>query len=198
MAAILWENVENVGKSLECQESCAVSGNYDTHEYGDEDGAHWCDRGHPTLITPPPPMIHIPEDCPQPIREELTASFGLFWSDLASCLNHIRNTLELVLDELKVPKSALSKKDNTRHQLTLHNRIKKLESNRPKLKELCERMMAVKHLGNVGSHPGMVVRDWDVFDGLDILERLLQDIDSGHPGQLARVVKQINKRKGPR
>jgi hypothetical protein len=82
--------------------------------------------------------------------------------------------------------------------VTLHKRIENLQATRPKLKELCDQMMAVKHLGNAGSHPGIQVRDTDVFDALDILERILQDTYSGHPGQLARAVKQINKRKGPR
>ena len=33
--------------------------------------------------------------------------------------------------------------------------------------------MAVKHLGNAGSHPGLKVEARDVFDGFDILEKIL-------------------------
>jgi hypothetical protein len=73
-----------------------------------------------------------------------------------------------------------------------------LEQKRPKLKDLCERMMAVKYLGNAGSHPDMKVEADDVFDGFDILERVLHDMYSAHPGLLARVVKQINRKKGLR
>ena len=38
----------------------------------------------------------------------------------------------------------------------------------------------------------------DVFDGLDILERVLQDMYSEHPKELTKTVRRINKRKGPR
>jgi hypothetical protein len=55
----------------------------------------------------------------------------------------------------------------------------------------------VKHLGNPGGHPGKVVTK-EMFDGLDILERILQDIYSKSESRLARVVKVINKPKGPR
>ncbi|QEH36352.1 hypothetical protein OJF2_49130 [Aquisphaera giovannonii] len=58
--------------------------------------------------------------------------------------------------------------------------------------------MAVKNLGNAGSHPGDKVTHDDVFDGFDILERVLEDMYSEHPGELAKAVKEINRRKGPR
>jgi Domain of unknown function (DUF4145) len=80
----------------------------------------------------------------------------------------------------------------------LHERIEKLEQDKPKLKQICHRMMAVKHLGNAGSHPGVEVDAKDVFDGFDILERVLFDMYSGNESELAKTVAQINKRKGPR
>ena len=57
---------------------------------------------------------------------------------------------------------------------------------------------AVKHLGNAGSHPGIKVTDDDVFDGFDILERVLQDMYSDDSSELSRTVTQINMKKGPR
>lgn len=82
--------------------------------------------------------------------------------------------------------------------MSLHARIEKLEKKRPKLKDICNRMLAVKHLGNAGSHPGDVVEVEDVFDGFDILERVLHDTYSDHESALAKMVNQINRRKGPR
>jgi Domain of unknown function (DUF4145) len=143
-------------------------------------------------------MISIPRACPKGVREEVVAAFSLYWIDLAASLNRIRNALELVLDDLKVPKSTLDKVKKKRNRLNLHNRINILKKKRPKLEIICERMMAVKHLGNAGSHPGVPVFADDVFDGFDILERVLEDMYSEHPGELARAVKQINQRKGPR
>jgi hypothetical protein len=177
-----------------CREAFAVSGNFDT--VADYEGYE--ERGHPTSITPPPPLIEIPRACPAPVRAEVVAACSLYWCDLAASLNRIRNALELVLDHLKVPKSTMDRTRGKKRRLGLHDRIVKLEQRRPKLKDLCERMMAVKYLGNAGSHPGVKVDADDVFDGFDILEQVLHDMYSAHPGLLARAVKQINRNKGPR
>jgi hypothetical protein len=179
-----------------CHESCAVSGNYVTDVYEGDEGFHEFVRGHPTSVTPPPPIFGIPAKCPVAIKQEVIVAFSAYWSDHASSLNHIRQALELLLTDLGIPRTTV----NSRHKridLALHSRIDKLKSKKPKLAEVCERMLAVKHLGNAGSHPGAVKAD-DVFDGFDILERVLYDTYSAHSGTLAKLVKQINKRKGPR
>jgi hypothetical protein len=141
-------------------------------------------------------MIPIPKACPEPIRQEVTAAFTLYWCDYAACLNRIRNSLELLLTDLKVPRTEL--KGSRKMRLSLHARIERLETRKPKLKDICKRMMAVKHLGNAGSHPGDIVKVEDVYDGFDILERVLHDTYSDHESVLAKMVAQINKRKGPR
>jgi hypothetical protein len=78
-----------------------------------------------------------------------------------------------------------------RVRLPLDARINVLRGSRPGLRELCDRLLAVKHLGNAGSHPGEVERS-DVFDGLDILEHVLVERFENPHGQMARVVKEIN------
>ena len=181
-----------------CKEVCAVSGNYQEAEGETDHGSVTYDACRPTSITPPPPMIQIPRACPPGVTAEATAAFSLFWSDYAACLNRIRNALELILDDLKVPRTVTDKVKKKKHRLSLHNRIEKLKKKRPKLTDICNRMMAVKHLGNAGSHPGVAVTDADVFDGFNILEWVLQDMYSEHSGELARAVKEINKREGPR
>jgi hypothetical protein len=65
------------------------------------------------------------------------------------------------------------------------------------LSDLCGRMLAVKHLGNAGSRPGQVGRK-DVFDALDILEYVLLEKFANPQSELAKMVRQIDKRKGPR
>jgi hypothetical protein len=142
-------------------------------------------------------MIVIPNDCPKEIKQEVTAAFALFWNDNSACLNRIRNALELILTDLKVPRTKITSK-NKRVRYSLHERIEILEGKKPKLKDICDRMMAVKHLGNAGSHPGDKVERKDVFDGFDILERVLRDMYSTTEGALTKMVRQINKRRGPR
>jgi hypothetical protein len=179
-----------------CHESCAVSGNF-TNSRDPFDGSE-IQHGTPRMVTPSPPLIAIPAACPKAVGAEVTGAFSLYWIDLAACLNRIRNALELVLDDLKVPRFTLDKAKKKKNRLSPHHRIEKLEKQRPRLKLICERMMAVKHLGNAGSHPGGSVSADDVFDGFDILEKVLEDMYSKQSGELARAVKQINQRRGPR
>ena len=136
-------------KCRRCHAVCAVSGNYSV-DVDHSDGSSF-EHGRPQAVTPPPPMIAIPNACPAPVKAEVQAAFSLYWLDPAACLNRIRNALELVLDDLKVPKSTRS--NGKKHRLNLHQRIERLEKSRPRLTEICERMMAVKHLGNAGSSP---------------------------------------------
>lgn len=183
---------------VKCGEVCAVSGSFETYEDIADEGIRLVQRCTPSSVNPAPRMIHIPAECSCAVRAEVAAAFSLYWCDLAASLNRVRNALELVLDDLKIPKVTIEKERRKKRRLSLHQRIEKLEKRRPALKEICERMMAVKHLGNAGSHPGVKVKAGDVFDGFEILEWLLQDMYSAHAGVLARTVKQINRRRGPR
>lgn len=182
-----------------CAETCSVSGNYDTdQDYDVVDGEPTAcpfERGHPRSITPPPPMIQIPKECPKEIRREIVAAFALFWADNSSSLNRIRIAIELLLTELGVRRQ--SAKQGKRTRLSLDSRIQILRSEKTQLSDLCDRLLAVKHLGNAGSHPGDV-KEEDVFDGFDILERVLHDIYSDIESILSKMVREINRRKGPR
>lgn len=176
----------------DCQEMCAASGWYDVSVGYDRIDNFY----HPKAIYPAPPLIPVPSKCPISIATELSAAFSLFWSDNGSCLNRIRIALERLLTHFKIKRFGKSKKGH-REPIGLHSRIELLRKRRPTLADLCDRMLAVKHLGNAGSHPGSVHSD-DVFDALDIFDELLQESFAKHRTALAKQVKQINKRKGPR
>jgi hypothetical protein len=185
----------------DCSESCAVAGHYSTKFVSDSDrnpvSIAVCT---PTMIDPPPPIIRLPAKCPEPVRREASRAFTLFWADYAACLNSIRHAIELVLTDLWIP---------LRHRVTdkksggirverflLHQRIERLQKQRPRLASLCARLMAVKHLGNAGSHPGDVSAE-DALDGFEIVEEVLASV-YGDAGRLDRTVKEINRRRGPR
>lgn len=178
-----------------CRESCAVAGNFTISECGTHH-PEYCTDGLPTAITPPPGMIVIPKACPKDIRSEIIAAFTLFWTDHASSLSRIRNAIELLLTAIGIKRKTRSGNGKL-VRLTLDARIAILRSRNARMTDICERLLAVKHLGNAGSHPGGVGVD-DVFDGLDILEQLLDDVYAKQSGTLAKMVKQINQRKGPR
>lgn len=180
-----------------CSETCAVSGNYDTTIWHGDHGKEWTyPTGRAKSITPPPMMIHVPSGCEKPIRDELIAAFGLFWQDYASALNRIRNAIELLLTGMGVKRFGKDKKGK-RSNIKLDSRIQILRNKKVSVADLCDRLLAVKHLGNAGCHPGDV-DGGDVFDALDIVEHVLNEIYEKHASVLAKMVKQINARKGPR
>jgi len=150
----------------------------------------------PTAFHTAPALIRVPANCPVGILVEVRSAFSLFWCDFASCLNRIRNAIELLLNEMGVKRYGI-KGDGKRARMSLDNRIGFLRSKEAKLGDLCDRLLAVKHLGNAGSHPGNVKKE-DVFDGFDILEHVLLEKYENPHSQLSHMVKQINKRKGPR
>lgn len=179
-----------------CRETCSACGDYSMAGGESDHGYIEFSWGKPKCVWPAPSMIKIPRKCPLDIAGEVKSAFALYWCDLNSCLNRIRNAIELLLDDLGVSKT--STKNGKRTRLSLHSRIEKLKAKKPKLADICNQMMAVKHLGNAGSHPGVRVEHKDVFDGFDILERVLNYRYGNPDSELAKIVKEINKRKGPR
>jgi hypothetical protein len=142
-------------------------------------------------------MIAIPTDCPESIKQEIGAAFGLFWCDYAACLNRIRQAIELFLTTQGFP----STKHNSEGKIVrqpLPGRIAELVQCRPGKADLFNRLLALKYLGDAGSHPGKIVKAEDVFDSLDILERVLHETYTDHESLLAKTVNEIIQRKGPR
>jgi hypothetical protein len=183
-----------------CAEKLAVSGWYDVAVFDTPEVSQEEEEYHPLSITPAPPLIRLPSDCPQGVQAEVRAAFAAFWADKAACLNHIRQAVELLLTRIRVPRFRMVNTHGVtrRRRRTLHDRIEWLRATRPTCNSLCDQLRAVKHLGNVGSHPGIKVADGDVFDGFDILERILVERYENTGSELAQMVREINRREGPR
>ncbi len=130
-----------------CREPVAVIGErrvevFQTSFDGDYEEVEYF---HPTYVSPSPTLIIIAEDYPESIVAELRLCFASSWADFSSAGNHIRTAVERLLDHLEEPKF----KENGK-RLTLHDRIKGLES---RDKELSDSLLAIKWLGNQASHP---------------------------------------------
>ncbi|TCP92760.1 uncharacterized protein DUF4145 [Sphingomonas sp. PP-CE-1A-559] len=76
---------------------------------------------------------------------------------------------------------------------TLDSRIKEFELKDPKNAEI---LLAVKWLGNSGSHAGGLTRD-DVFDAFDMVELVLNNLYDTTTADIMAKVKAINNHKGP-
>lgn len=133
-----------------CGEIVAVGGR--THHVEDHDWEtqeeHWSREYQPVFLTPPPPVFPIPVECPEAVTVELQKAFGLLWSDPGSCANRLRAAVEALLTERRVPKKRQNKKKKW-VRIDLHARI---EEFRKKDAETADYLLALKWLGNVGSH----------------------------------------------
>src|SRR5262245_32794327 len=112
------------------------------NESGEEERT-WQERFRPSAVIPSPELIEIRASYPALIRDQLKRVFVLFWVDTGACLNSLRTTVEIVLNLKSIPDGRL------------HDRIEKFKSVEP---ELGDSLMAIKWLGNEGSHADQPTR----------------------------------------
>ena len=152
----------------------------------------------PVFFDPAPPLFPIPYKCPKGVKEELKKAFALIWPDHGSAANCLRVAVEELMDALKVQKKAQIKsgKNIGKFQdLTLHGRIKKFET---KNSVAATQLMAIKWLGNVGSHAVIdkLTRD-DLLDAFEHFEYAIDLIYVKQSAALEKRAKRINKSRGP-
>lgn len=145
----------------------------------------------PTHFCPSPPLIEVPDACPEEAHAEIRLAFVSSWSDQAAAANHIRTAVERLLDARRIPK--MITRASGRKRLPLHDRIELLKTREP---DAYAALMAIKWLGNAGSHTDDLNRE-DVFKAFDILEVALHDLYVGHAKKIGRLIASINTHKGP-
>jgi len=180
-----------------CQEvlSCNGTGHVqEVHELdpdGQYSGPSYTEVFQPKYVIPPLNLFDVPK-CPDGIGEMITDAFGLYFCDLSSCANKIRTVIEKILDQQNVIKTRISKKKK-RNLLTLHARIFEF---RLKNQDAADMLLAIKWIGNEGSHLGSLEQD-DILDAFAFLEHLLDLIYVKTHQKLLKRSRQINKAKVP-
>ena len=117
-------------------------------------------------------------------------SFELFFCNPPSSANHIRVALEKLLNHLKVKQYEIIK--GRKRFISLHKRIEIIST---KYRGLKEDFLALKWLGNAGSHSHKIIMIDDVIDAYEIFESVLHELFKSK--SIRKLVKQINKKKGP-
>ncbi|NKE72846.1 DUF4145 domain-containing protein [Candidatus Manganitrophus noduliformans] len=184
----------------QCQEVVANTGigslNLDCYE--DENGK-WVQEYHdlfrPKFFEPHLILLDIPEKCPESVSSPLHESFTLFFSVPNAASNNVRIAIEELLTHLKVKRFNIIK--GKRRFISLHQRIYLLP---PKYAHLKDLILAIKWLGNSGSHgngdaKGVITMD-DVMDSYDLIEHILHEIYAPKTKKLVALAKKVNKRKG--
>ncbi len=156
------------------------------------------DYYNPHFFEPALPVFPIPNKCPRKVRDELIRAFALIWSDVGSAGNRLRVAVESLMNECKIQKKAKIKTGKNKgkfRELTLDERIKKFEE---KQEDAATQLMAIKWLGNIGSHAGLAVltRD-DLLDAFEHFEYALDLIYLKSGTNLVKRAQHIIKKKGP-
>jgi len=152
----------------------------------------YIDVFYPMYFCPPLNIFKIHENCPADIKNEIEDSFSLFWNDLPSCANKIRTSLEMLMNQQNVKKKIIQ--GGKRISLTLHKRIEEYKNTNP---EIAEFLLAIKWIGNAGSHVGKIEKI-DILEAYELLEHSLNKLFDDTEEKLKRITKEINKRKGTR
>lgn len=177
-----------------CPQEVVVSGwGGLTAEFDSEEGMGWAEVFQPLFCWPMPEIFELPANWPDKVTAELRAAFSLFWSDQAAAAGRVRAALERLLDKLGVQKRR-KVKNGKFSDLTLHQRIELFHKGEP---AIGTQLMALKWLGNTGSHEGAISRD-DLLDAFEILEHALGELIEQRTRKVAALAKRLTEKHGPR
>ena len=141
---------------------------------------------------PPLHLFPVHKDLPKKIAYEIVESFKLYWMDVSSCANKIRIVVELIMDEHKVAKTFINK--TKRKGYSLHQRIELFKG---KMRDEAELLMAIKWIGNSGSHVNESLTKDDILDAYEILDHVTVKLFEKDSLRLKRLSKTINKSRKP-
>lgn len=180
-----------------CKEiiSSTGTGSVDWDVICGEDGEpeqNYKDYFRPKYFEPPLRIIDIPEPCPESVSTPIKESFRLLFVSPSAAANNIRIAIENLLTELKIKRFNLAK--GKRQFVPLHFRITLIPE---KYKDLKEMLLAIKWLGNSGSHDHDAMTIDDVFDAYELAEHVLKEIYEPKLHKLNALAKKVNKKKGP-
>ncbi|HWK03807.1 MAG TPA: DUF4145 domain-containing protein [Puia sp.] len=172
----------------QCHKEYATTGNVGYFTYGVKVSKQYegqkYKRFYPNFFNPCLRLFQLNKSIPSEIIADIDQSFSAYWSDTSSSANAIRRSLETLLDKLEVPKAN-----------SLHQRIELYQHEN---KEIADCLLAIKWIGNSGSHGTPLTKD-DLLDAYGILEHCLNNLyPSPDKEDIHKLVEQINRRRGTR
>lgn len=179
-----------------CKEpvTCTGTGRVEIVEYEDEEHGFVQTTDEiftPQYFQPHLVLMDIPQKCSVEVRSNLAQSFAIFFVDPGAAMNCARAAVEALLNDLGIRRFTVAK--GKQKPISLHQRIQSLPT---KHQELTELLLAVKWLGNAGSHDGDKPTGADVQIMYDLLEHVLSEIYEGKSEKLKAIAKVVNNNKG--
>lgn len=147
---------------------------------------------HPTYVEPFIAFFDFPLTSPKEIITQVQRAFALFWLDAPAAANRVRASVERLLDHQRVPKAETRK--GKRLPISLHKRIESFRANR---NDVGDALMAVKWIGNEGSHESDLTQ-LDLLDAFEMLSYALDAVYDDRRKSVSKLAKKINRAKGSR
>lgn len=163
----------------------------------DEDGypvpyeREYRDIFFPKYFYPTLSFFNIPNGTPEDIKSTIIEAFSLTPNSPSAAANKIRVAVEILATEFGV----LSKRPNGSF-IPLDQRIRNITNHGNRLYEHKDLMLAIKYIGNAGSHEEDVISLDELFDSFQIIEELLKSLYA-EKNMVREIVKIINDTKAP-
>ena len=174
---------------------CSGDGGVELDQFYDDDGytrEALQDFFVPKFFQPNLKLFELPSNCPDSISNPIEESFKLFFASPSAAANYVRKAIEQLLTEQKVKR--YDRKGGKLTYVSLHRRIGLLPS---KYEEFKQVLMAIKWLGNAGSHDNSAVTQDDVLDSYEFVEHVINEIYASKKKDIVARAKKVNKSKGP-
>ena len=175
-----------------CGEAVFCVGDFHHTEEETPDGeSHYVPSIRPIFFTPTLRIFPVPkEKVPDRVAKPLLDSFSLFWSNPSAAGNSLRVAIEALMDYRGVKKWVVTQKGNE-EPMSLHSRILEFQKSKP---SLAEKLLAIKWIGNGGSHlSGLGSKDMVV--AYRLMEHVLDELFNRTSEDLDRIAKRINRKK---
>ncbi|WP_344320544.1 DUF4145 domain-containing protein [Streptomyces macrosporus] len=137
------------------------------------------------FAVPPLPMMDLPDKVPSSVQDLIISASSVILSDPSAAANRIRSAIEATLDDRRIRKL----KPN-RSPLETHKRIEAFQEKNP---DAASHLMAMKWIGNLGSHERTPLPLNMVLDGIELFTQALELIYDNRYQKLARRAAEINK-----
>lgn len=168
-----------------CEEVVACSGVGGTERSWDRESEdNLYDWFLPKSFSPALHPIEITEKCAEEISEPLRASFSVYLTQPGSAANLIRIAVERMMTAIGVPEL-----NHENKRITLHHRLERLEGQYAPYKNA---LMAIKFLGNAGSHTYDEVKIEDIETAFEIMDFVVTDLFSGRKESIDVLSQRLN------
>ncbi|MFG2778229.1 DUF4145 domain-containing protein [Streptomyces prunicolor] len=148
----------------------------------------------PIMFIPALPLLESRGFCPEEVKERVDAASKILWADPNAAANRIRAAVEALMDDRGVIRKKLNGAGKA-VRLSLDNRIATFKKALPQYTDAADLLLAVKWIGNVGSHED-VLRIPDVLEGVEFLDHALSLIYDTNRDDIKKRASEVTARQG--